>query len=156
VKVILVLAALVLATAPAAAAARSAAGAELRVYPTAVDVADTPRFVLANTGAVSLSYGTPYKLERRTSDGWRWINRRQAWTLPLLSLAPGETSRPGPIAVYRVNPKARCPHSSEPCCLRVPLRPGLYRVTKGFSSGARQLIARATFRVFDKPTGTAE
>ena len=155
-KPILLLAALVLATASTASAARSVAGVELRVYPAAVDFTETPRLVLVNTGNVTLGYGTPYKLERRMSDRWRWINRRQAWTMPLLFLEPGETSRPEPIAIYRVNPKARCPDSSEPCCLRVPLRAGLYRVTKGFSSGSRHLIARATFRVLDKPTGTAE
>jgi hypothetical protein len=156
VKPILLLAALVLATASTASAARSVAGVELRVYPAAVDFAETPHLVLVNTGDVVLEYGTPYKLERRTSHGWRWINRRQAWTMPLLFLEPGETSRPEPIAIYRVNPKARCPDSLEPCCLRVPLRPALYRVTKGFTFGARHLTARATFRVLDKPTGTAE
>jgi hypothetical protein len=156
VKAILVLAVLVLAIAPAARAARSVAGVELRVYPAAGDVAETPRFVVVNTGDVTLGYGTPYKLERRRNDSWRWINRRQAWTLPLLSLEPGEVSRPEPIGIWRPNPNfERCPRSG-PCCLRVVLRPGLYRVTKGFTFGARHVTARATFRVLDKPTGTAE
>jgi hypothetical protein len=158
-KTIFVLAALLLVMAPTAAAARSGplrVGAELRIHPTAVDVAETAWFTLENTGDVGLAHSASYKLERWTAGGWRLINRRQGWPALLLGLAPGETSRPEPIGIVRLNPAfERCPRS-EPCCVRVVLRPGLYRVTKSFDSAVGMLTARGTFRVVDRPTGTAE
>jgi hypothetical protein len=126
---------------------------ELRVIPTVVGITQVPRAVLVNSGALTVEYSHIFKLERKTIAGWRWINRRQAWILPLLFLRPGESSRPQPIGVWRVNPQAsRCPRSPEPCCLRVVLRPGLYRVTKAAEivtggAGAPQFVVRATFRV---------
>lgn len=141
---------------PAAANGARRAAVELRVYPAAADPVETPRMVLVNTGDVSLTYGTAYKLERNARGGWRWINRRQAWRLPLLGLGPGQSSRPERIGVWRANPQfERCPRS-EPCCIRVVLQPGLYRITRYFSSAAGNLRARGTFRVLEKPTGTAE
>ena len=134
----------------------STAAVELRVYPGAVDPAEIPHFLLVNTGEVGLTYGTSYKLERRTTDGWRWINRRQGWRAPLLALMPGETTRPEAIGIVRPNAEfQRCPRS-EPCCIRVVLRPGRYRVTKSFDSAVGTLTARGTFRVVDRPTGIAE
>lgn len=127
------------------------------MYPAAVDTVQAPRAILVNMGDVSVVFGYGYKLERQTPAGWRWINRSQAVPLVLLFLKPGESSGPERIGIYRTNPNAsRCPRSSEPCCLRVVLRPGLYRVTKGVSFGQRHLTVRTTFRVFDKRTGTAE
>lgn len=161
IPVVLVLLLLALPAGREAAASSLATGkrtarVDLRVFPTAVDIAQAPRAVLVNTGEVTIEANYIFKLERKTDDGWRWINRRQGWILPLLFLEPGETSRPQRIGIWRTNPDfERCPRS-EPCCIRIVLRPGLYRVTKGARVGARQLISGATFRVLDKPTGTAE
>lgn len=153
---ILVAVPLFLLALPAAVDAAPRAAVELSVYPAAVDPVETPRAILTNTGDVLLAYGTPFKLERRTSHGWRWINRRQAWSMPRLFLEPGWSSRPERIGVWRKNPDfEQCPRS-EPCCVRVVLRPGLYRVTKFLSSAAGNLTARGTFRVLEKPTGAAE
>jgi hypothetical protein len=152
---ILVPAAAFLLALPADARASSAA-VELRVYPGAVEPAEIPHFLLVNTGDVGVAYGTPYKLERWTNGSWRWINRRQGWRAPLLGLAPGKTSRPEPIVISRPNPEfERCPQS-QPCCIRVLLRPGLYRVTKSFDSAVGTLTAGARFRVVDRPTGIVE
>jgi hypothetical protein len=159
VKAILVLAALLSSPVQPAgpeAAASPRVPVELHVFPAAVDSVQAPRVVLVNTGDRSVSYGYGYKLERKTREGWRWINRRQASPLVILVLKPGKSAEPERIGIYRPNPKARCPHTSEPCCLRVPLRRGLYRVTKDVSLDARQLTVRATFRVLDRQTGTAE
>ncbi len=159
--VVLVLLLLALPAGREAAASSPATGkrparVDLLVFPTGVDVGQAPRAVLINTGEVLIETNYVFRLERKTDDGWRWINRRQAWILPLLFLEPGETSRPVRIGIWRTNPDfERCPRSG-PCCIRIVLRPGLYRVTKGARVGARQLIARSTFRVLDKRTGTAE
>jgi hypothetical protein len=155
-RAILAAALFVVLALPAEAAGTPRAAVELHVSSSAVDPAEIPRFTLVNTGDLGLAYGTPYRLERWKTEGWRWINRRQGWRAPLLGLSPGKTSRPEPIAIVRPNPAfERCPRS-EPCCVRVVLRPGLYRVTKGFSSPLENITARDSFRIIEKPTGTAE
>jgi hypothetical protein len=129
------------------------AQAELRVYPAVVGITQVPRAVLVNTGDATVVTGYVFKLERKTIVGWEWINEGQAWPLALLFLEPGERTRTQPIGVWRVNPRAsERSRSGEPCCVRVLLEPGLYRVTKGAEAAAgvgrpRQLVARATFRV---------
>jgi hypothetical protein len=76
--------------------------------------------------------------------------------VPLLGLAPGRTSRPEPIGIWQTNPAyEHCPRS-QPCCVRIILRPGLYRISKGFDSTAGSVTAHGTFRVIDKPTGATE
>ena len=134
-----------------ASARKRAPGAELRVYPTVVKPSEAPRATLVNTGGVALVSGYGYALARRTGKGWQWIKRHQGVILVLLFLEPGESTRPEPIGIYRPAPRRpRCARSG--CvCIRVPLRPGLYRVTKGFGLAdkfdAAWLRARATFRV---------
>jgi hypothetical protein len=130
-----------------ASASKRAARAELRVYPTVVKPSEAPRATLVNTGGVALVSGYGYKLERRSGDRWRWINRHQGVILVLLFLEPGESARPEPIGIYRPAPRrSTCPRSG--CvCIPMPLRPGLYRVTKGFRVARKLLSARATFRV---------
>jgi hypothetical protein len=90
----------------------------IEVTPCRVDSSDTARLVLENLGEPRVGYAPAFKLEKKTHSGWRWINRRQAFTLPLFYLEPGERSDPQPIAVYF--------DKQEP----LKLRPGLYRVTK--------------------------
>jgi hypothetical protein len=72
-----------------------------------------------NVGKTAVGYGPPFKLEKRARGGWRWINRRQGFNLPLFYLQPERRSEPQPLAVYS--------SSSEP----IELDPGIYRVTKG-------------------------
>ena len=77
-----------------------------------------PEAVLVNVGDGELGHGPGFQLELRTKQGWRWVNRRQGFSLPLFYLRPGERSNPESLAVYFDEPDP------------VPLRPGLYRVTK--------------------------
>jgi hypothetical protein len=132
---------------------------ELRVFPGAVSVNEVPRAILVNSGEVTVEFGHPFQLERKTSAGWRWINRRQAWTLPLLFVEPGESSRAQQIGMWRMRSSpSRCSSGRRPCCVRVLLQPGLYRVTKGAKvvipdGRGRTLVVRATFRVNGKQAG---
>jgi Big-like domain-containing protein len=116
------------------------ASVELRLEPSVVQSGEAPKASLANTGNVDLVYGVPFKLERKTAHGWEWVNRDQAFILPLLLLHPGETGDPQPIEVYGDEPAP------------VELHPGLYRLTKAaglensYPSGP-ELRLRATFRI---------
>ena len=138
---------------------RRTARLELRVFPGAVHVNEVPRAILVNSGEATVQFGHPFQLERKTSAGWRWINRRQAWTLPLLFVEPGESSRAQEIGKWRMSPSPfPCSPGRPPCCVRVLLRPGLYRVTKGAKvvtadGRGRSLLVRATFRVNGKQAG---
>jgi hypothetical protein len=134
-----------------ASAGKRSPEAELHVYPTVVKPGEAPRAILVNTGDRALVSGYGYTLERRTSEGWRWINRHHGVILVLLFLEPGESTRPEPIGIYRPAPRRQRCDGSGCVCLRVPLRPGLYRVTKGFGLARKPdvdwRLARATFRV---------
>lgn len=112
----------------------------LRIAPCRVVVGGAPKAVLINIGDGELGYGLGFKLERRTSEGWHWVNKRQAFRLPLFYLAPGERSDPESLAVYFNKP--------EP----IELRPGLYRVTNGVDLAPGRprpptMEVKATFRV---------
>ena len=96
--------------------------------------------VLTNTGKGRLGYAPGFKLERKTVDGWRWVNRKQGFNLPLFYLGAGKHSDPESLAVYI--------HDPEP----IELDPGLYRVTKGVIStpewsNLRMMTVRATFHI---------
>jgi hypothetical protein len=91
----------------------------LRITPCRVVVGDAPKVVLVNVGDGELGYTFGFKLERRTEQGWRWVNKRQGFLLPLFYLAAGKRSDPESLDVYFNEPKP------------VELWPGLYRVTKG-------------------------
>jgi Big-like domain-containing protein len=112
----------------------------LRITPCRVARGSAPRAVLKNTGDGELGYGFGFKLERKMGDTWRWINRRQAFILPLFYLAPGERSDPESLAIYFGKPQP------------IQLRPGLYRVTKSvdLTPGRPRpptMEVRATFQV---------
>jgi hypothetical protein len=134
-----------------APAGKGSPGATLHVYPTVVKPGEAPRATLVNTGDMALVSGYGYTLERRTSAGWRWINRHQGVILVLLFLEPGESTRLEPVGIYRPAPRRQRCNGSGCVCIRMPLRPGLYRVTKGFGLARKPdadwRLARATFRV---------
>jgi hypothetical protein len=116
------------------------ASVELRLEPSVVQSGESPQVTLTNTSKVDLVYGVPFKLERRTKSGWRWVNRRQAFILPLLVLHPGEISDLQPVEVFGDEQGS------------VNLEPGLYRVTKdagleGSYPAGPTLRVRAEFRV---------
>jgi hypothetical protein len=90
----------------------------IEVTPCRVGFGEAARAVLTNIGETEVGYGPGFKLERKTDDRWRWINRRQAFTLPLFYLSPGERGEPEALAVYFDSPKP------------VELNTGLYRITK--------------------------
>jgi hypothetical protein len=91
---------------------------QLRIRPAEVVRGQSPNAVLVTEGEGQLGYGFGFKLERKGEKRWCWVNRHQAFPLPLFYLAPNSRSDPEPIAVYLDEP--------EP----VTLRPALYRVTK--------------------------
>ena len=124
--------------------AAPAAAVELRVYPGAVDAADAPDLVLLNDGRATVTYGLPFALDRWTGARWRWINRHQAWPLPLLFLEPGQRSLLQTVGVYGAARRVVLPH-------------GLYRVRKAVDlADGRSIVLGAAFRVFRRPTGLAE
>jgi hypothetical protein len=92
---------------------------QIVVTPCRVVSGETPRTVLTNLGKTQVGYGPGFKLDRRVNGRWRWINRRQGFTLPLFYLEPGEKGEPESLAVYLGSPDP------------VELSPGHYRVTKG-------------------------
>ena len=112
----------------------------LEIRPCPSKTTSAPKLFLINIGGGRLGYGPGFKLERKTDDGWRWVNRRQAFELPLIYLPPGATSKPEPIEVYLGRPQP------------VELKPGTYRVTKTLQltpGKARPptMAVRATFRL---------
>ena len=116
------------------------AGIQMMVRPALVDEGERPAMSFVNLGDVELSYGLHFKLEARTPTGWLWINRDQAFRLPLLFLAPNKNSDREQIAVYYDSP--------EP----VPLSPGTYRVSRTFEvdamdPSAPSLAVSANFEV---------
>jgi hypothetical protein len=90
----------------------------IEVDPCRVSSTETAHLVLENLGNTTVGYDPSFKLEKKTPTGWRWINRRQAFPLPLVYLEPRHRSDPHAIEVNF--------ESSTP----VPLDPGVYRVTK--------------------------
>jgi hypothetical protein len=90
----------------------------IELAPCRVSPGEAPTLRLENTGTTTIGYGPGFKLEKETDAGWRWVNKRQAFTLPLVYLKPGDRSDPEEVAVYLGKP--------EP----IPLDPGVYRITK--------------------------
>jgi hypothetical protein len=90
----------------------------IEVDPCRVSSTQTAHLVLENIGYTTVGYDPSFKLEKKTPSGWRWINRRQAFPLPLVYLEPRQRSDPQAIEVNFDSPTP------------VPLDPGVYRVTK--------------------------
>jgi hypothetical protein len=112
----------------------------LRIRPAEVIRGRSPKALLVNEGEGQLGYGFGFKLERKGEQRWGWVNRHQAFPLPLFHLAPNHRSDPEPIAVYLDEPET------------VTLRPGLYRVTKSVDLAPGRprpprMDVRTTFRV---------
>jgi hypothetical protein len=113
---------------------------QLRIRPAQVVQGEAPRTVLVNVGEGQLGYSFGFKLERKGEEQWRWVNRRQAFPLPLFYLAPGRRSDPEKVEVFVDMPKP------------ITLRPGLYRVTKSLDLAPGKprpprMDVSATFRV---------
>ncbi len=116
----------------------------IELTPCQVVPGEASRAVLRNIGKSTVGYGPGFKLERKTRDGWRWINKRQAFPLPLFYLKPGHSSEPEPISVYLDKPQP------------LVLQPGLYRVTKTIDLTPGEprpprVEVRARFRVVAEP-----
>jgi hypothetical protein len=109
----------------------------LEVSPCVVASGENPHIVLINDGPGTVSYNPPFKLERMTDSGWRWINRNQAFTLPLFGLGPGKRSGPESVAIYRGTPNP------------VELTPGVYRVSRGVGVSGSTVHLRVRFRVVE-------
>ena len=54
---------------------------------------DTLELTVENHTRTRLEYGVAYRLERRTDDGWRWVNRDAAFILLLKVVEPGARER---------------------------------------------------------------
>ena len=89
---------------------------------------DKLRLTIENTTRTRFEFGVAYRLERRTDDRWRWINRDSAFILILKFVEPGGRER-------------------EEIRLPPDLKPGRYRIVKGFSAGEREIEASVEFSV---------
>ena len=84
---------------------------------------------IENRGDERLEFGVAYRLERRTEDGWRWLNRDAAFILILKVVPPGE-------------------REVEEITLPEDLSPGRYRIVKTFSvAGGPRFDAAVRFSV---------
>ena len=94
---------------------------------------ETLTLTVENRTRWRLEYGVPYKLERRESDRWRWVNRDSAFILPLRFVGPGK----------REHEEIRLPEQVDP---------GRYRIVKSFRAPAvdRELEAAAEFSVANR------
>jgi hypothetical protein len=76
---------------------------------------ETLELTVVNRTRTRLEYGVAYRLERRTADGWRWVNRDSAFILILKMAEPGARER-------------------EQIRLPQDLEPGRYRIVKTFDA----------------------
>jgi hypothetical protein len=58
---------------------------------------DDVKMMIENLTDRRLYFGTDYKVERRTDNGWKDLTSKLAWTLPLLGLEPHERSKAEPL-----------------------------------------------------------
>jgi hypothetical protein len=77
-----------------------------------------PQVKLFNLGEASIGYGPAYMIEKRTPDGWMWINRGAVFTQPLFTLAPFDQTPAQALVILGKDSSM------------VQLTPGVYRVTK--------------------------
>jgi hypothetical protein len=125
--------------------AASVASAEYVVEPDRVELGETPKAILTNTGQTTLGYGNAYRLERWVAGRWGRVSEPKdpevycAFTEELLLMPPGETKSQS-ITVCDSHGNDR------------PLRVGLYRITKRLTDESSPSIdewvtARARFRI---------
>ena len=84
---------------------------------------ETLDLTIENGTRTRLEYGVAYRLERRTADGWRWVNRDAAFILILKMIEPGA----------REHEEIRLPRD---------LKPGRYRTVKAFEAPATHQTLR--------------
>jgi Big-like domain-containing protein len=105
-------------------------GVVLSLDPDSPHPGETMTLTVENRTRWRLEYGVPYKLERRESNRWRWVNRDSAFVLPLRFVGAGKRE-----------------HED----IRVPehLDPGRYRIVKSFTAPAtdRRLEGSVEFTV---------
>ena len=91
---------------------------------------ETLTLTVENRTRWRLEYGVAYRLESRTGDRWRWINRDSAFVLILKIVEPGKRER-------------------EEIGLPRDLKPGRYRIVKSFAAPAanREIRGTVEFRV---------
>ena len=111
----------------------SRGGVVLSLDPESPHAGETLTLTVENRTPSRLEYGVPYKLERRESDRWRWVNRDSAFVLPLRFVAAGKRER-------------------EDIGLPEHLEPGRYRIVKSFRAPAadRELKAAVEFTVANR------
>ena len=107
-------------------------GVTLQLDRDQVTPGETLELTIENGTRTRLEYGVAYRLERRTADGWRWVNRDAAFILILKMIEPGARDR-------------------EEIQLPDDLKPGRYRIVKEFEDPAdhRTLRASVQFTVTD-------
>ncbi|MGH2837155.1 MAG: immunoglobulin-like domain-containing protein [Thermoleophilaceae bacterium] len=86
---------------------------------------ETLELTVENHTPTRLEYGVAYRLERRTADGWRWVNRDAAFILILKVVESGARER-------------------EDILLPEDLEPGRYRIVKSFTAPPTDREFRAT------------
>lgn len=86
---------------------------------------ETLQLTIENRTRMRFEFGVAYRLEHRTGDRWRWINRDSAFILILKFIEPGGRER-------------------EEIRLPPDLEPGRYRIVKSFSAPAANRKVRAT------------
>ncbi len=79
---------------------------------------DTRELTIENVTGKRLEYGVAYKLERRTPEGWRWVNRDSAFILILKVIEPGGREREtinltGESGHYRISKSFTDPATGE-------------------------------------------
>lgn len=98
------------------------AAVRLAIRPGRVVEGERPVMTVENRGEIELAHGTTFRLLVRTPTGWHWVNKHQAFRLPLLFLGPGEETDSEDIGMYVDTPQA------------LPFAPGIYRVSKTFDT----------------------
>jgi len=91
----------------------------LEIDPAQTAQGDRVTWTLHNEGKIDIGYGHAYLLHRPVGGSWKEVPNHIGFTLELLSLSPGESSKPEPVALYN----KRGHH--------VPFELGIYRITIG-------------------------
>ncbi len=108
-------------------------GVVLSLDPDSPHPGETMTLTVENNTPTRLEYGVPYKLERRESGRWRWVNRDSAFILPLRFVGAGK----------REHEDIRLPEHVDP---------GRYRIVKSFTAQAtdRKLEGSVEFAVANR------